>query len=264
MWRSVYRPDEGAEWASLDFSQQEPKWLIHWAVLTGARHLGQAAFEAAVKARDAFRADPSTDSYDAFSKFTGLKRKDAKEVYLGRVYGMGGAKMSRKLGLETQWIERRGRRMEVAGDEAQGVIDRFDNGVPYAQAMAKLCEAQAKRMGFVRTYTGRRCRFPQDEGGNYDFTHKALNRLIQGSSACQVKETMVAIARAGHQLQLQVHDELDLSVRDSDEAREIAKIMVEAVPLELPMKVDVELGLSWGESMKVGKPEKNYVWNLGD
>lgn len=257
LWRSVYLKDKDSmSWGSFDFSQQEPKWLIHWAVKTGSKFIGEDAYQAAVKMRDLFRADPTQDSYDAFTKYTGLKRKDAKEVYLGRIYSMGGAKMARKLGLPTKWIEKRdGTKIEVAGDDAQAIIDRFDAGVPYGRKMAELCEKQAKKYGFITTMAGRRCRFPSDENGNFDWCHKSLNRLIQGSSADQVKMTMLALDREGIPLQLQVHDEIDLSVYSQEQADRVRQIMIDAVPLELPMKVDCELGESWGESM-------GHIWNL--
>jgi DNA polymerase I-like protein with 3'-5' exonuclease and polymerase domains len=255
MWRSIYRPDFG-QWCSADLSQQEPRWLIHWACITGSKLLGEHAWEVACKMRDSFRENPKTDSYDAFSAYTGLKRKEAKEVYLGRIYAMGGAKMARKLGLPTKWIENRaGKKIEVAGDEAQAIIDRFDGGVPYGRKMAELCERQAKKNGFIKTMSGRRCRFPVDDQGNFDWTHKSLNRLIQGSSADQVKLIMLALDKENIPIQLQVHDELCTSVNGPEEATRIQKIMMEAVPLQVPMKVDVELGDSWGASM-------GFEWNL--
>ena len=48
---------------------------------------------------------------------------------------------------------------------------------------------------------------------------------------------------------LQVHDELCMSVKTREEAEAIAKIMVNAVPLEIPSKCDVEVGPSWGEAV---------------
>lgn len=249
MWRSIYVPDEGKQWGTFDFSQQEPKWLIHWAIKCGPKYIGQEAYDAAVQAANMYKADIKADAYDVFSAFSGLKRKDAKEVYLGRVYGMGGKKMAGKLKLDTKFIiaKSSGRKIEVAGDEAQAIIDRFDRGVPYAKRMAELTEKQAKQRGYIRTHSGRRCRFPQDPDGNYDWTHKALNRLIQGSSADQVKIAMVACDNAGIPIQLQVHDELDLSIDNREQAEEMARIMVDAVQIEVPMRVDIELGPSWGE-----------------
>ena len=60
--------------------------------------------------------------------------------------------------------------------------------------------------------------FPVDDFGNFDWTHKALNRLIQGGSADQMKKAMIDADEAGIRLQLQVHDEVDFSARSMDEA----------------------------------------------
>jgi DNA polymerase I-like protein with 3'-5' exonuclease and polymerase domains len=79
-------------------------------------------------------------------------------------------------------------------------------------------------------------------------TYKGLNRLIQGSAADQTKAAMVALDKAGFTLLLQVHDEIALSVRSEDEAKEAAHIMLNAVNLEVPGKVDIEIGRSWGEA----------------
>jgi DNA polymerase I-like protein with 3'-5' exonuclease and polymerase domains len=79
-------------------------------------------------------------------------------------------------------------------------------------------------------------------------TYKGLNRLIQGSAADQTKAGMVALHKAGFHLLLQVHDEVALSVKNKDEAREAANIMAKAVNLEVPSRVDVEIGPSWGEA----------------
>jgi DNA polymerase-1 len=78
--------------------------------------------------------------------------------------------------------------------------------------------------------------------------YKGLNRLIQGSAADQTKAGMVALHKAGFNLLLQVHDEIALSVRNKEEAREAANLMVTAVNLEVPSRVDVETGPSWGSA----------------
>jgi DNA polymerase I-like protein with 3'-5' exonuclease and polymerase domains len=79
-------------------------------------------------------------------------------------------------------------------------------------------------------------------------TYKGLNRLIQGSAADQTKAAMVALNKAGFRLLLQVHDEIAVSVNDRSEAEEAARIMAQAVSLEVPSRVDVEIGPSWGEA----------------
>jgi len=81
-------------------------------------------------------------------------------------------------------------------------------------------------------------------------TYKGLNRLIQGSAADQTKAAMVALRKAGFAPILQVHDEVALSVGTREEAQEAAKIMAEAVRLEVPSRCDVEVGPSWGEAKR--------------
>ncbi len=238
LWRSIYVPDDGMVWACLDYSQQEPRWLVHYAELTGCPGAKEAA--------DRYRTDPKTDSHQMMSDLTGLPRKQAKDIFLGKCYNMGGAKLCHSLKLPTEWVTTRsGKVVEVAGDEGMRIIQQFDKRVPYVSTISKMCEEKAARVGFIRTTLGRRCRFPKVTGG-YDWTHKALNRLIQGSSADQTKKAMVEADRAGFAIQLQVHDELDLSLHDRSEAEPLAEIMRTCVPCRVPMRVDVETGPDWG------------------
>jgi DNA polymerase I-like protein with 3'-5' exonuclease and polymerase domains len=246
MWRKIYIPDEGGEWMCADYSQQEPRWLTHYAELTGC----QGAHDAAER----YRTDPNTDNHQMMSDLTGIPRKRAKDLFLGKCYGMGGAKLCHSLGLPTEYIERRGGGgvIEVAGPEGQAIIDQFDARCPYVKQVSYKCEQKATKFGFIRTVLGRRCRFPK-VGETYDWTYKALNRLIQGSSADQTKKAVIEADRAGHPLQLQVHDELDMTVYDRAKAEELAEIMRSCVVSNIPFKVDVEYGDSWGAILLEGK-----------
>jgi len=240
-WRGIYRPDHG-EWICNDYSQQEPRMTTHYAYL--------ARCGGADKAVKAYVENPDLDNHQFMADLTGLKRTYAKDIFLGLCYGMGGAKLARNLGLPTA-MRRQGsgkfeKVYEVAGPEAQNILDTFNHHAPYIKRLSKKCETQAKRVGFIRTILGRKCRFPQINGGGFDWTHKALNRLIQGSSADQTKQAMVEADKAGLEIQLQVHDEINMSGSPKD-AKMLADIMVECVPLEVPSKVDVETGPSWGE-----------------
>ena len=58
---------------------------------------------------------------------------------------------------------------------------------------------------------------------------------------------MVEAHEAGIRLQLQVHDELDLTVWSHDEARHLAEIMRNAVPCNVPHRCDIEVGPNWGQ-----------------
>jgi DNA polymerase I-like protein with 3'-5' exonuclease and polymerase domains len=80
-------------------------------------------------------------------------------------------------------------------------------------------------------------------------TFKALNRLIQGSAADQIKKSMVDLSKLGYIPLIQIHDELAISVND-DDIPVIKKTMEESVPsMIVPSKVDVSIGNNWGESM---------------
>lgn len=267
MWRAIYEPEPDTVWACLDYSQQEPRWTVHYAATMKLPRAQEAA--------DKYREDPSTDHHQMMADMTGIARRDAKEIFLGLCYGMGGCKLCNKLGLPTRWAvfpgDRRpaiytetdsraeleeirrqhpkARWAQVAGREGQRLLDKFDGEVPYVKKLAKLVEDWAGKRGFVRTWSGRKCRFPAlPHGGGYEWLHKSLNRLIQGSSADQTKEALVALDRAGCFLQLQVHDEVDGSFDDPAGAREAADVMENVVQLGLPSKVDEKVGPSWGEA----------------
>lgn len=267
MWRSIYLPEEGALWACNDYSQQEPRWTTHFAGeldLPGARETCQR-----------YTDDPTLDNHQFMADLTGLPRKFAKNIYLGLCYGEGGAKLCRELDLPTRWAVATGRGRgrvvkyfpaqeaaleyrstlestdfylwEAAGEEGQNILDTFDSRAPFIRRLAKAAEKRAKQRGFIETKEGRRLHFPQRKDGSYDWTHKALNRLIQGTSADQMKLAMIEIDRAGHWMMLQVHDETDNSVGDRAEAERIGEIMSDIIVARVPFKVDVELGANWGE-----------------
>jgi DNA polymerase I-like protein with 3'-5' exonuclease and polymerase domains len=264
-WRSIYLPEEGAEWGSFDYSQQEPRWTTHFAAicnLPGARAAAQA-----------YHDDPKIDNHQFMADLTELPRKHAKNLYLGLCYGEGGAKLSRECGFSTRWaigigrgkdfrIEYReteeearqrgaetgGRVWEAAGPEGQRVIDTFDQRAPFIRQLAKRTEAVAKNRGYIVTRGGRRLHFPLRPDGTRDWTHKALNRLIQGTSANQMKAALVALDKANLHLMLQVHDEACISVFDRErEVPTAVNIMAHIYEAEVPFRVDAELGPSWGE-----------------
>lgn len=247
MWRSIYVPDEGL-WAKCDFSSQEPRLTVHYAALCGLPRAQEAV--------DAYWANPDLDYHQKMADMAGLPGKEgrsqAKSIFLGLCYGMGGAKLCRQLKLPTEWTtNREGRSIEVAGPEGKGLLDKFNGSVPFVKLLAKQCEQAASTRGFIRTLLGRRLPFPPDGKGGYDWAYKALNRLIQGSGADQCKAALVAADAAGIPIQLQVHDEIDLSISSHEEGFALADMMASVVPLKVPMLVELEAGPSWGEVQKV-------------
>ena len=276
MWRAIYLPEEGELWASNDFSSQEPRMTLHYAI-SNPSAIGLEAWEVAKVAQETFIAEPRTDTHSMMGKMihgrmpSKKERSEAKTIFLGLCYGMGGKKLCIQLGLPLKWVirdindkyrfveygteeaemlERQGQEpFQVSGDEGDNLIRLFDQKVPYVRALAKAVEAKAAKTGSIRTIRGRHCHFPPSDTGGFMWTHKALNRLIQGSSADQTKKALVLLFKEGFNPLAQIHDEIALSVKTEAEAHAAAEIMENAVPLKIPSVVDVEIGESWGHSM---------------
>lgn len=275
MWRAIYLPEPGAIWSCNDYSQQEPRWTTHFANVMQYPKAAEAAAE--------YRDNPDTDNHDMMSKLTETPRKEAKAIYLGLCYGEGGAKLCTTLGLPTRWCLSvggyRDRRVfyfenesqareaarevkekkflyECAGEKGQEILDKFNNKAPFIKMLSKRVQDKANEVGFIRTVGGRRLNFVgKVDASGYDYTYRALNRLIQGSSADQMKKAMVLIDQNMPEffLQLQVHDDLNSSASSPDEALRAATIMKEAFSATVPFKVDVELGPSWGQITSLEK-----------
>jgi DNA polymerase I-like protein with 3'-5' exonuclease and polymerase domains len=79
------------------------------------------------------------------------------------------------------------------------------------------------------------------------FTYKALNKLIQGSAADMIKKAMLDLYKEKIIPLIQIHDELNISIKDKAESDKVIEIMENAVSLEVPNKVDYEKGKHWGE-----------------
>lgn len=256
--RGFFLPEEGASWAALDYSQQEPRIAVHVAFRLGIR--------GAAKAVRAYRENAALDFHGFLAALTGLPRVYAKQINLGIGYGMGGAKLCRALGLPTKLVALRNRDrvrlpsgdwlgeefvdVEVAGDEGKAILDQYHRNAPFMKGVATDLERKAETRGYVKLLDGRRCHFRLN-GRRYDFPYKAFNRVCQGSAAVQTKQAMLDLWDAGEVPHVPVHDELGTSVADPEHAARLARTMEEAWPLEVPSKVDVELGPNWGATVKL-------------
>ena len=261
MIRSLFLPEEGDKWAAIDFSQQEPRILVHYAHVYGkSRNLElEGAQEFVTKYKD----DPDTDFHTMVAEMANIPRKQAKTINLGMMYGMGVNKLSEQL--------------DIPVEEAKSLIKQYHTRVPFVKGlmtgvMNRLNDKAAS--GSLRSLLGRKCRFDLWEPDTFAmhkampykeaiaehgattrlkraYTYKALNRLIQASAADMTKKAMVDLYKSGKLPMIQVHDEIAMSVKNIDEAREVATIMETAVPLEVPSKCDIDLGPSWGEAKEV-------------
>jgi len=250
MVRSLFLPEEGELWAANDFSAQEPRLLIHYAKLLG--------LEGADVMAQAYHDDPETDFHQMVADMADITRKQAKTIGLGLMYGMGKAKLAIQL--------------DMAVEEAAELIQTFHAKVPFLKgtifAVQKRIENPSSG-GSIRTLLGRKCRFPlwepmqwginkalprEEASAKYGprikraMTYKGLNKLIQGSAADQTKKGMVELHKAGYNMLLAVHDEVAISVKTKEEAEAAAEIMKHAVALEVPSKIDVEAGPTWGSA----------------
>ena len=158
--------------------------------------------------------------------------------------------MCEQLGLPTEKGEWKGREVLYAGEEGKKILKRFHEASPMDKQLSDLAKKKATSARVVKTILGRRSTFPKQPNGEVWFTHKALNRIIQGSAADMTKQAMVNCHNAGITPLLSVHDELCFSVKDEEQGKQVASYMEEAVPLEIPVVCDVEIGGSWGESME--------------
>jgi DNA polymerase I-like protein with 3'-5' exonuclease and polymerase domains len=268
-------PEDGELWCSADFSGQEPRWIVDYAVKTncpGADEILAAYLE-----------NPKLDLHQKTADLAGIKRKDAKTIFLGLAYGMGGMKLCKSLGYPSlkeenlkAWKERIARdryeqeqnpskfshvknweTYDYPGTKGRELVERFNAMVPFLKALQRKASAAADKNLMVRTIKGRPCKFdkvPSHGRMGPGFAalhgHKALNRIVQGSSADETKLALINAERAGLRPTLQVHDEIDASVPSAREAEALAEIMKTAIPKQVPTLVDIELGSSWGDSMK--------------
>lgn len=267
LWRSIYVPEDGQLWACMDFSSQEPRIAAHYAAEAGCKGADQIVQAYLDNARLDFHAkmaeivgNPCTigggdcrDKGCDCCSGCGYDRKSAKTLFLGILYGMGEAKLCNSLGFDTYDTGRswKGRPILKAGPEGKALMSAFHEAVPFALELKEMAQWKAEKFGEVRTWGGRPSRFPQRPTGGFDWGHKALNRIIQGTAADQLKMALVALDREGMCPMLPVHDELDDSVDRPEDAVIRAKIMEQAMPLRVPNVVDVEIGKNWGEIEKI-------------
>jgi len=256
--RGLFVPEEGEKWASFDYASQEPRWLAHYcASLKGAnRHEQIGSVINAYHEGDA-------DFHQMVADMAGITRKNAKTVNLGIMYGMGVNKLAGVLDIDV--------------NSARELLEEYHEKVPFVKGLANAVQSKAESDGVVRTILGRKCRFDMWEPRRYGlhralpleealrehgpkgnikraFTYKALNRLIQGSSADQTKKAMVDLYKENIVPLLTVHDELCFSIEcdeegnlNEDQMREIAIIMENCVNAVVPFKVDIAVGDNWGQ-----------------
>ena len=250
--RSLFLPDEGKQWGSFDYSQQEPRLVVHYASSV------DDGFEGSYELIKAYN-DDNADFHQVVAEMADIPRSQAKTINLGMFYGMGKNKLALELGINI--------------DQANAILNAYNERVPFVKMLSNRCMSTADKKGCVVTIRGRHCRFDrwepktfgihksmtrEEAESKYDrgmikraMTYKALNRLIQGSAADQTKQAMIDCYNTGHRPLLQIHDELCFNISSEKDKQEIVYKMehcLDDIPLKVPSKVDIALGDNWGEA----------------
>ena len=270
--RELFIPDDGYKWGSFDYSQQEPRIVVHYAIKLGLP--GTETLQEEFDKEDA-------DFHKIVADMANISRKQAKTINLGLFYGMGKIKLQKELGLDQA--------------KARSLFNEYHSRVPFVRDLSQQLIQFAKDNRLLFTLYDRFCRFDKWETTDKEwnpetnrfnevplytehearqaykaemldkikenkldpdymkhfekfytpaFTYKALNRLIQGSAADMTKKAMVDLYEKGIIPHIQIHDELCLSVTDEED--EIKEIMEKTIPLKINNKVNCKKGVSWG------------------
>jgi DNA polymerase-1 len=237
--RAAFIPEEGWRFVAADYSQIELRILAH---LSGEESIIEA-----------FRRDEDIHTRTAAevlrvppAAVTDEQRRIAKMINYAVIYGVS------PFGLA------QGAR--IRQDEADRYIREYYATHPKVRAFIDTTLAEGRERGYVATCLGRRRYLPDLRSGNpvarNAADRMAMNAPIQGSSADMIKLAMVRIdARLRERglrarMLLQVHDELVFEA-PPDEVPEVERVarelMETAMPLRVPIKVDIKSGSDWSQ-----------------
>jgi DNA polymerase I-like protein with 3'-5' exonuclease and polymerase domains len=244
--RSLFLPEAGHKWGCFDYNQQEPRLVVHYAALYKLPSVYEVV--------DSYKENSKSDFHQTVADMAEIPRSQAKTINLGLFYGMGKTKLQAELG--------------VTKEKAEDLFHTYHGRVPFVKQLMEKASNRAQNRGQIRTLLGRLCRFHLWEPNQFGmhkalshedalaehgpgikraYTYKALNKLIQGSAADMTKKSMLDLYKEGIIPHIQIHDELDISIMGEEEAKKIIEIMENAVRLEVPNKVDYEVGDNWGD-----------------
>ncbi len=174
-------------------------------------------------------------------------RRVAKVVNFGIMYGAGPFRMSEELG--------------IPRSEAVKLIEQYFRTYPGINNYIMETIADARKNSYVKTLAGRRRYVPDINSENKNIREAAervaINMPIQGTAADMIKIAMIRIQRRldaekfKSMLILQIHDELLFEVHPDEEERlreMVAAEMENALPMDVPLKVDIGIGNSWYEA----------------
>ena len=135
--RSFFLPEKGEEWGSFDYSQQEPRLVVHYAIKNKFYGVEELAEE--------YRKNQNTDFHGIVAKMAKITRKQAKTINLGLFYGMGKNKLADSL--------------ELDKEEAKELFDEYHRQVPFVRELSNGLMKFAEQNKSVFTLEDRFCRF---------------------------------------------------------------------------------------------------------
>lgn len=238
--RKVFVPRDGFVFLDADYSQIELRVLAH---MSGDSRL----IEAYRSAQDIHAITASQVFHIPLDQVTPLKRRNAKAVNFGIVYGISAFGLSEDL--------------SISRKEALEYINQYFETYPGVKTFLDGLVADAREKGFVSTMFGRRRPVPELGSANFmqrSFGERvAMNSPIQGTAADIIKIAMIRVDRRLREeglesrLILQVHDELlvETAVREKAQVERIlSEEMSRAAALKVPLEIDMHDGKNWFEA----------------
>ncbi|MDP3387148.1 MAG: DNA polymerase I [Eubacteriales bacterium] len=235
--RKIFVHEEDYILIDADYSQIELRVLAH---LSDDKNL----IEAFRLGEDIHTKTASQVFHVPKEEVTSTMRGRAKAVNFGIVYGISDYGLSRDL--------------DIPRKESKQYIEnylKFFSGVKkYMDDIIR----KGKKDGYVETILGRRRYIPELSSRNFNIRafgeRLALNTPVQGTAADIIKKAMINVdhelskRNMKSRLILQVHDELIVEAY-RDEVEEVKRILKEemenAVPLKVPVIVDLNIGETW-------------------
>lgn len=238
--RKAFVPDSNSVLLSSDYSQVELRIFAH---MSNATNLMQAFIN-----DDDIHAKTASDIFKVpMEEVTKDMRRNAKAVNFGILYGISSFGLSEDLGIDIV--------------TAKSFIDNYLETYPGISEYMENKKAEAYKYGYVKTLMNRKRVIEELNNKNYMIRSSgermALNTPIQGTAADILKKAMVEIydefkkRNLKSKMLIQVHDELVFNVlnEELEEVKSIVKdIMENTFKLNVPLKVDIEIGNNWYEA----------------
>ena len=141
--RELFIPEEGHTWGSFDYSQQEPRIVVHYAIKHGLSETEDL--------KEKFD-DDKADFHQVVADMAKISRKQAKTINLGLFYGMGKGKLQAELNLDKA--------------QAKTLFDTYHKKVPFVKELSDNLIQFAAKNKLIFTLEDRFCRFDKYESVN--------------------------------------------------------------------------------------------------